>query len=402
MDMEDIKRELPYWLALTHTPNKLFKKAHKQRIVDGFGKDLRPKDIIEFFGEDFEKWVKAYGFNEEEIHIIDTEMRSKIKNYTALVEQLLSAGYNIIPITSEKYSSILKSNMKDQAPLLLYTKGNVKLMQEKSVAIVGARTAKDISLKFTDDMAKVSKENYKVVVSGGAKGVDRKALESSIEIYGQSIIVLPQGIETFTSGFKKYYEPISRGDVLVVSAYESKAPWSVGLAMARNHIIYGMASEIYVAESNHTGGTWEGVKAGLKKKRTIYIRQPEPQEKNANQKLIDLGGKAVDKEGTLIKNNTAEDQTKVVDPKLEKPKPEKGKEIDMERILELLKKATTPLTSKKIIKELELDLTSGSLTSKLKKEAHPDIEINTEKKPMTFQHKSPTATKKKSDGSLPF
>src|SRR5665811_1742079 len=92
----------------------------------------------------------------------------------------------------------------------------------------------------------------------------------------------PQGITTFNSGFKTYYKQIVDGDVLVLSTFPPKAGWSVPLAMARNPIIYGLADEIYVAESNEKGGIWAGVVDGLRKGRIIYVRQPELDEKNAN------------------------------------------------------------------------------------------------------------------------
>ncbi len=67
-----------------------------------------------------------------------------------------------------------------------------------------------------------------------------------------------------------------------MSTFFPKAPWSVQLAMARNPIIYGLAKEIFVAESNEKGGTWAGVIDGLRKRRKIFIRMPEPSEKKAN------------------------------------------------------------------------------------------------------------------------
>ena len=85
-------------------------------------------------------------------------------------------------------------------------KGNKKIMQEQSIAIVGSRAASEIALNFTGNIAKNASKDYKVVVSGFAKGVDKQALDSAIKYKGQSIIVLPQGIMTFSSGFKKYYK----------------------------------------------------------------------------------------------------------------------------------------------------------------------------------------------------
>ncbi len=57
-------------------------------------------------------------------------------------------------------------------------------------------------ITFTDNIAKLASKNFKVVVSGFAKGVDKQALDSAINYKGQSIIVFPQGIMTFGSGFK--------------------------------------------------------------------------------------------------------------------------------------------------------------------------------------------------------
>ena len=60
-------------------------------------------------------------------------------------------------------------------------------MQEQSIAIVGSWAASEIALNFTDNIAKNASKDYKVVVSGFAKGVDKQALDSAIKYKGQSI-----------------------------------------------------------------------------------------------------------------------------------------------------------------------------------------------------------------------
>jgi len=70
--------------------------------------------------------------------------------------------------------------------------------------------------------------------------------------------------------------------------------------MARNPIIYAMAEQIYVAESDSKGGTFSGVVDGLRKKRTIYVRDPEEGEKNANMQLIGMGAVPVDMQGNIV------------------------------------------------------------------------------------------------------
>jgi predicted Rossmann fold nucleotide-binding protein DprA/Smf involved in DNA uptake len=230
-----------------------------------------------------------------------------------LAETLYNSGIEILPVISPDYSKTLKENLKKSTPIVLYIKGNRQILQEKSIAIVGSRDASDIALQFTDNIAKLASREYKVVVSGFAKGVDKQALDSAIAYKGQSIIVLPQGIMTFESGFKTYYSQIIEGNVLVLSTFPPKAGWSRELAMARNPIIYGLAHEIYVAEAKASknrqgqetkGGTYYGVMDGLKRGRTIYVRNVDASEKNDNPVLIKNGAVAVDMTGNSIANKT--------------------------------------------------------------------------------------------------
>ena len=214
---------------------------------------------------------------------------------------MLSQGYELIPFNSSDYPRILKDNLKLKfAPPLIYIKGNKSLLHNDTIAIVGSRKADSISLEFTKNIAINATKKYQCVVSGGAKGVDQTALDESIKANGHSILVLPQGILTASSLIKKYYKHIIEGNLLVLSTFFPKAPWSTGLAMGRNKYIYGLSKEIYVAQSDSKGGTWSGVLEGLKLGREIYVRNPNKDEKNANDLLILKGGKAVDINGNLL------------------------------------------------------------------------------------------------------
>jgi predicted Rossmann fold nucleotide-binding protein DprA/Smf involved in DNA uptake len=284
----------------------------------------------------------------------------------------------LIPITSAEYSKTLKDNLKAaHAPSLLYIKGNKKIMHEKSIAIVGSRNAANYSLEFTDNIAKLASKEYKVIVSGFAKGVDKQALDSAIKYKGQSIIVLPQGIMTFGSGFKTYYKQIVDGNVLVLSTFFPKAPWKAEFAMARNPIIYGLADEIYVAESSEKGGTWSGVVDGLRKNRKIYVRKPEASENTANNLLIQKGAVAVDFNGTPIQGYELAETHKTT------PVANEPVVIYENKIFELLK--TGEFAVKDILKKLNLNWSEKKLRDFLN--SNKEIEtIN--KKPQKFTLKS--------------
>lgn len=351
-----MENELTYWVALAHTPT-IWTKRKNEIIVYCFNHD---KTIADFFESESFLGMEL----KQEEHNLLMQTKNELANYAFLVEELLNQGYSIIPITSNEYSQTLKTNLKYNAPIILYTKGNKQILQEKAIAIVGSRNANDRSLQFTDNVAKKASSEYKVVVSGFAKGVDKQALDSALNYKGQSIIVLPQGITTFASGMKKYYRQIIEGDVLVLSVFHPKSPWSVDLAMARNSIIYGLASEIYAAQSDDKGGTWSGVTDGLKKGRIVYVRMPEKNEKCANMTLINMGAEAVDMDGNLI-HPKAEYELFGVESSVMAESAPSYNTLD-ERIVELLNNGE--YTAKQIIEILHLsDYNSQKLSQRLSK-----------------------------------
>lgn len=277
-----------YWISLAHISywrsrerGSAKSKWGNQKIVELIIKFHSEKklSIQEFFALAESDLVSEFGFSQEQLLDFFAAKQELTAN-AFLSEQLQRDGIEILPITDPRFSPIAKTNMKRNTPPVIYTKGNLGLLQEKSIAVVGSRKAIDVSLNFTDDIVKQESKLFKVIVSGFAKGVDQKALDSAMEHNGNSIIVLPQGISTFNSGFKRYYAHLVEGKVLVMSTFFPKAPWSVQLAMARNPVIYGFAETIFVAESAEKGGTWSGVIDGLKKKQKIVIRKPQAGEPN--------------------------------------------------------------------------------------------------------------------------
>jgi DNA processing protein len=353
-----MNNEATYWIALAHLPrwghfkiNTLIIKFYHENKIS----------IEEFFNLSESQWRTDYQLEEKQIYDL-LQAKSELASNAFLAESFFDQGFELIPIVSPGFSKTLKGNLKaTHSPAVLYVKGNKKILEENSIAIVGSRDASETALKFTDNIAKLASKEYKVVVSGFAKGVDKQALDSAINYKGQSIIVLPQGIMTFDSGFKKYYSQITNGDVLVLSTFFPKAPWRAELAMARNPIIYGLADEIYVAESAEKGGTWSGVVDGLRKQRKIFVRQPNAGEKNANLLLIQKGAVPVDFDGNIVSktyDTTTNEQLSVV----QEPN-------DSESIDNKIRSAFNgrPLHANELLAKLEMDWTTKKLTAYLKK-----------------------------------
>lgn len=285
---------LPYWMAFAHAAS--FSNVRKMEfLIDEIfhaGQELdtvlsdlvRGKPIgFPFIGKEKEGLLNSL---------------QDLPNYAFLAEELVNASIYVVSVMEPDYPRQLKRNLGKNAPILLYCKGNSDLLKKESIAIVGTRKCSEKALQFAALVAKTATDKEKIIVSGFAKGVDLQALDSTLACNGKSIIVLPQGILTYRAN--TYYQHIIKGDLLVTSPYPPKTPWDAGLAIDRNKIIYGLATEIYIAESDSKGGTWEGAHDGLKKGRRIYVRKPGAGEKNANDILIAKGAIPVDDSGSEI------------------------------------------------------------------------------------------------------
>lgn len=369
-------KDAAYWIAFAHLPKWRYSRSNELliKIYDEYSLTLE-----DFFNLSETDRNEKFNLNEKETEDFQ-KAKKELPNLAFLSENLFNQGFELIPVISSDYSETLKSNFKEgYSPVLFYVKGNKKILKEKSVAIVGSRDANEISIQFADNIAKKASKEFKTVVSGFAKGVDKQALDSAIKYKGQSIIVLPQGILTFGSGYKDYYKQIIEGNILVLSVYHPKTPWRAELAMARNSLIYGLADEIYVAESGEKGGTWSGVINGLSRGRKIFVRCPEANEKSANNLLIEKGAVPVDMDGNEIKS--------------EYEKMNSTEELNLIRdsLFNLDEKIKTLLNGKsmsakelnvKLNLELNLNWTTNKLSNYLKKLSF--IEYHNEKKSIRY------------------
>lgn len=339
-----MNNELTYWYTLTFLRGITLRRKNVI-FVNCFKLGY---SVINLF-DDSKIWDEI-GLSEAEKEIISSAQAELTRNAFA-VENILSQGYEIIPFCSKEYPESLKKNLKLLSPTIIFIKGNKDLLATDTVAIVGSRNTDDVSLSFTTNVAHNCAAIGKTVVSGFAKGVDRMALDAALEAGGKSIIVLPQGIATFSSGFRQYYQAILQGRVLVVSTFRPEMPWRVENAMERNAYIYGLAQSIYVARSDSKGGTWEGVQSGIKRGCTIYVRHADSSEKCANNILIQQGAKAVDQFGVELHEVNAAVQ-------------KQGRDLD-DRIKNILMQSVE-LSSKSVIESLHLDWTDAKMKKHLR------------------------------------
>ena len=99
--------------------------------------------------------------------------------------------------------------------------------------------------------------------SGGARGVDRVAVDGALNAGGLGVAVLADSLEDAIKR-RETREHVLNGRLTTVTPLHPSAKFSVAAAMGRNKLIYALASWAVVVASNlDTGGTWAGATENL-------------------------------------------------------------------------------------------------------------------------------------------
>lgn len=218
-------------------------------------------------------------------------VESLIARGTALalaLEKWQRSGLWVLSRSDAAYPRRLKKKLGQSAPPLLYGAGEISLLDEGGLAVVGSRNASEAALEFTRDVARACARDGLGVVSGGAKGVDVAAMQGAGEAGGVVIGVLAADLLR-ASVNRQNRMGIQSGQLVLTSPFNPEAGFNAGNAMARNRYIYAFADYALVVDSAEgEGGTWAGATENLRHAWTpLYVRTPG--ENPGNKALIAKG-----------------------------------------------------------------------------------------------------------------
>ena len=144
----------------------------------------------------------------------------------------------------------------NDAPIILYVKGNAELSQPKILSIVGTRSASNYGKYFCNKLIQdLSEHNHKVViVSGLAYGIDICAHKAALKNNFQTIAVLGHGLSTiYPSLHTQVAKNICKQGALVTDFISTTEPERNNF-IKRNRIIAGLSDATVIIESAKTGG----------------------------------------------------------------------------------------------------------------------------------------------------
>lgn len=170
---------------------------------------------------------------------------------------------NAITIFDKEYPKQLL-NLK-YPPMVLYYKGNLDLLNQEAIAIVGSRNPCEYALNATKALVLANQD--KVIVSGLAKGIDACAHTYASKTIG----ILGCGIDYIYP--RCNYDLIKRMEKegLIISEYPSMSKPLGYHFPFRNRLIACLSSKTYVMQSSLKSGTMTTVNEALELGKEVRV-----------------------------------------------------------------------------------------------------------------------------------
>jgi DNA processing protein len=201
-----------------------------------------------------------------------------------------------IALGDESYPRRLASLLGTKAPVELHLMGNLNLLDQHAVSFCGARNASEKGIGAAALCARKAVLHGFVITSGNARGVDRATHYEALANGGNTILVLPEGLDNFRIA-PELREVWDWDHVLVVSQFVSNAVWRAYQAMERNKVIMGMSCAMIVIEAGEKGGTRAAGEEALKLSIPLFAVDYgyDGSVAPGNRALIDQGAKRLKK-----------------------------------------------------------------------------------------------------------
>ncbi len=175
-----------------------------------------------------------------------------------------------IKINSEKYPDKLK-NIYDP-PQVLYAIGNIEILNQQIIAIVGTRKATEYGKKTALELSKQLSQKGVNIISGLAIGIDSYAHMGTIfSKQGKTIAILGSPIENIypKQNIKLAREILKKGGC-IITEYKKGIPIKKKNFPQRNRIISGLSDGILVVEATEKSGALITAEFGLEQGKEIF------------------------------------------------------------------------------------------------------------------------------------
>ena len=174
----------------------------------------------------------------------------------------------VISINDPNYPAKLKKS--SEPPLILFCIGNVKLMDQAAVAVIGSRKGCEYGKLIAKSTVQAMGSAGNVIVSGLAIGIDTAAHEAALEFGIPTIAVLPDIATIEPKANISLAARIVESGGLLIAENVPNHRISIGDFIKRDRIQVALSEAIFPIQTSIDGGTMHAVHEAERSKTPIY------------------------------------------------------------------------------------------------------------------------------------
>jgi DNA processing protein len=276
--------ELKYWTAFHRIPG--IGRVRYQALQNGF-----PTLADAWIAGPSE--LRAAGLEDRIVRAIISE-RPNIEP-DAEIERLGAQGVRALTWNDPDYPALLKEI--DDAPPVIYVRGDLCASDEWAVSVVGTRRPTPYGRQVAEEVSYQLASNRICIVSGLARGVDAIAHRAALQAGGRTVAVLACGLDTVypPEHAKLAREIIEHG--ALISEYPLGTQPRGDYFPRRNRIMSGISLGVLVVEGDVKSGAIITARWAADQNREVFAIPGSifsPQSRGTND-LIQQGAKLVQK-----------------------------------------------------------------------------------------------------------
>lgn len=289
--MNALKNDVIYWIWYSNISG--ISQAVKLKLLDNVES---PKEIFKTAG----KCLAANNVSKSIISRISAFASVEmIERYIPVLEKYEDMG--ITTYFDYDYPQLL-CQIKNP-PLVLYYRGEISVLQNRCIAVVGTRSATEKGKYHARSFAReIAAQGY-TVVGGLSAGIETAAHIGAMST-GATCAVLASGIDVvYPSENKELYNKICENGV-VISEHMPGARTGKYAIPLRNRIISGLCESVLLIEAPEKSGSLTIINHAVDQNRDVYVLDDKSAsyEFSGNRMLIQDGAAAVTNPYDIINN----------------------------------------------------------------------------------------------------
>ncbi len=231
-----------YWIALSLLPEIGPVRARKLLAVFGTPEKIfeaRPGDLLS---------VEGIGINRMK-NIKEFSLWEEVEKQVRVIEQ---KEIKAVCLDEADYPEMLREI--EDAPIVLYVKGDIETQDRYAIAVVGSRRMTDYGASVADDISGELASMGFTVVSGMARGIDTLAHRAALKAGGRTFAVLGSGIDIpYPPENKALMDRIAGSGCVITEFPPGTSPDKENFPR-RNRIISGLSLGVLVVEATSESG----------------------------------------------------------------------------------------------------------------------------------------------------